>query len=110
MTDVRIDRLPVTDWATDYDIFDSGYVTDPYGIWDALRSACPIAHSERWGGSWLPTTYADVTELARDIERFPSGNGVAVVPPPADGSRSAHGARQLLTRRPVSSERVLRRI
>ena len=71
---------PVQDWATDYDIFDPGYIADPYGIWDELRSACPIAHTERWGGSWLPTRYADVTEIARDIERFPSGNGISVVP------------------------------
>ncbi len=80
---------PVETWATDYDIFDPGYVSDPYGIWDQLRtSACPIAHTERWGGSWLPTRYADVTEMARDIDRFPSGNGISVMPPPqqADGS------------------------
>jgi hypothetical protein len=75
-------RAPVSDWATDYDIFDDDYVRDPYPIWAALRDACPIAHTDRWGGSWLPTTYADVTEIARDIERFPSGNGIAVVPPP----------------------------
>jgi cytochrome P450 len=79
---------PVTDWATDYDIFDAGYIADPYGIWDELRDNCPIAHTERRGGSWLPTRYADVTEMARDIVNFPSGNGIAVVPPPqsADGS------------------------
>jgi cytochrome P450 len=79
---------PVTDWATDYDIFDAGYIADPYGIWDELRDNCPIAHTERRGGSWLPTRYADVTEMARNIVNFPSGNGIAVVPPPqsADGS------------------------
>jgi cytochrome P450 len=76
---------PVQDWATDYDIFDPGYIADPYGIWDELRQACPIAHTERWGGSWLPTRYADVTEIARDIERFPSGNGISVVPIVAAG-------------------------
>lgn len=72
----------VENWATDFDIFDEHYVSDPYGIWDTLRESCPIAHTERWGGSWLPTTYADVAEMARDIDRFPSGNGIAVVPPP----------------------------
>jgi hypothetical protein len=82
MTDVQAGRPPVTDWATDYDIFDETYITDPYGIWDELRARCPIAHTDRWGGSWLPTSYADVTEIARDIENFPSGNGIAVVPPP----------------------------
>ncbi len=75
-------RPPVSDWATDYDIFDEAYITDPYPIWAELRERCPIAHTERWGGSWLPTTYEDVTAMARDIENFPSGNGIAVVPPP----------------------------
>jgi cytochrome P450 len=80
---------PVTDWAADYDIFDPQYVADPYGIWDELREACPMAHTDRWGGSWLPTRYADVYAIAHDIEKFPSGNGISVVPMidiPSDGS------------------------
>ena len=76
-------RPPVTDWATDYDIFDPTYIADPFGVWDELRERCPIAHTDRWGGSWLPTRYEDVTEIARNIEDFPSGNGISVVPPPA---------------------------
>ena len=52
---------PVSDWATDYDIFDAAYITDPFSIWDELRERCPIAHSDRWGGSLLPTRYADFT-------------------------------------------------
>jgi hypothetical protein len=71
---------PVTDWATDYDIFDPQYVSDPAPIWDELRERCPMAHSDRWGGSWLPTRYEDVYAIAHDTERFPSGNGIAVVP------------------------------
>ena len=87
MSEQLAERAPVTDWSTDYDIFDTAYVEDPYGIWDALRTSCPIAHTERWGGSWLPTRYEDIAEIARDIEHFPSGNGIAVLPPPeaADG-------------------------
>lgn len=70
----------VHDWATDYDIFDAGYVTDPFAIWDELRTECPIAHSDRFGGSWLPTRYADVAAIARDIEHF-SSRHIGVVPP-----------------------------
>jgi hypothetical protein len=77
------ETAPVADWATDYDIFDAAYVADPYTIWDDLRERCPIAHSDRWGGSWLPTRYDDVVAMARNIADFPSGNGIAVVPPPA---------------------------
>ncbi|MBU3688107.1 MAG: cytochrome P450 [Acidimicrobiales bacterium mtb01] len=75
------DRQPVSDWATDYDIFDPEYVRNPFAVWDDLRDRCPVAHTDRWGGSWLPTKYEDVTRIARDIERFPSGGGIAVIPP-----------------------------
>src|SRR5207249_11189852 len=43
------------DWATDYDIFDPDYVRDPYPVWDELREKCPVAHTEHWGSSWMPT-------------------------------------------------------
>jgi cytochrome P450 len=85
------DTAPVDDWATDFDIFDDRYVSDPFTIWDDLRKRCPIAHSDRWGGHWLPTRYEDVTAIARDIERFPSGYGIVVVPPvvPLEGEGEA---------------------
>lgn len=63
---------PVTDWTTDYDILDADYVADPYPVWDDLRDQCPIAHSDRWGGSWLPTRYADVSAIAHDHAHFSS--------------------------------------
>ena len=72
---------PRPDWATDYDLFDPDYVADPYPIWDDLRGRCPVAHSDRYGGSWMTTTYADVTAIARDPEHFSSRN-VSVIPPP----------------------------
>ncbi len=88
---------PVLDWATDYDIFDAGYVADPFGIWDELRAACPMAHTDRWGGSWLPTRYADVYAIAHDIETFPSGNGISVVPIVDLGPGGAPGPPPVLT-------------
>ena len=48
------------DWGTDYDVLDRGYVVDPYPIWDQLRTECPVARTERWGGSWMPTRYEDI--------------------------------------------------
>lgn len=35
--------LAITDWATDYDLVDPTYVSDPFPIWDDLRSRCPIS-------------------------------------------------------------------
>lgn len=72
---------PVDDWATDYDIFDPAYIADPFTVWNDLRERCPVAHTGRWGGSWLPTTYDDVVAIARDIEHF-SSRSISVIPPP----------------------------
>jgi hypothetical protein len=63
---------PVKDWATDYDIFDEGYIKDPVPIWDDLRDKCPIAHTERWGGSWLPTRYDDLQAFVRMVPQLSS--------------------------------------
>jgi len=73
------------DWATSYDIFDPTYVADPYPIWDDLRQRCPIAHSDEYKGSWLPTTYQDITAIAHDVEHF-SSRVVSVVAPVEEGS------------------------
>ena len=48
---------PVNDWATDFDHTDPGWAADPYPIWADLRQRCPVAHSERYGGTWLPVTH-----------------------------------------------------
>jgi len=69
----------VSDWATDFDILDPTYVADPFGIWDELRTRCPIAHSGRRGSDWLPTRYGDVTAIAHDTENF-SSLDVVVIP------------------------------
>ena len=77
----------VADWTSDFDVLDPGYVLDPFGIWDELRTRFPIAHSDRRGSTWLPTRYEDVTAIAHDVEHF-SSLQVAVIPfdgtPPSD--------------------------
>jgi hypothetical protein len=69
---VTTHRPPVTDWSTDFDHTDPGWVADPYPIWDDLRSRCPVAHSDRYGGVWLPLTHAAVAAVAYDTEHFTS--------------------------------------
>ena len=88
---------PVEDWATDYDIFDPAYVRDPYPVWDELRQQCPVAHTERWGGSWMPTRYADLFAIARDIQHFSSRNVLVAPagPPPEDAGPEATTAFQV---------------
>ena len=72
-------RAPVTDWSNDFDVLDESYVADPFGIWDELRTACPIARTDRRGRNWLPTRYDDVTAIAHDIEHF-SSLEIGVIP------------------------------
>ena len=84
-------QRPVSDWTSDYDILDDDYVADPYQVWDDLRSECPVAHSDRWGGSWMPVRYADISAIAHDVAHF-SSRDVGVLsftdeerpPPPID--------------------------
>jgi len=63
---------PVTDWATDFDHTDDVWAADPYPIWDELRETCPVAHSDRYNGVWLPTRFDDVAAIAYDTDRFTS--------------------------------------
>lgn len=77
---------PVKDWASDYDIFDREYIKDPFPVWDELRSKCPVAHTGRWGGSWMPTRYEDLFNIARDIKHF-SSRQILVAPIGAEAGR-----------------------
>jgi cytochrome P450 len=63
---------PVSDWATDFSHLDPEWVADPYPIQDDLRQRCPIAHTQRFGGAWLPTLYEDIAAIAYDTECFSS--------------------------------------
>jgi cytochrome P450 len=77
---------PVTEWDTDFDHTDPAWVADPYPIWDELRARCPVAHSDRYGGTWLPVTHDDVAAVAYDTEHFTSRSVVVsdVRPGPDD--------------------------
>jgi cytochrome P450 len=63
---------PVSDWATDFSHLEPEWSADPYPIQDDLRQRCPIAHTDRFGGGWLPVRYEDVAAIAYDTERFSS--------------------------------------
>ncbi len=76
----------VDDWAHDFDVLDAGYVEDPFGRWDQLRTSCPIAHTDRRESAWLPTRYADVTAIAHDPGRF-SSIDVSVIAAESDEGR-----------------------
>jgi len=63
---------PVSDWASDFSHLEPEWAADPYPIQDDLRQRCPIAHTDRFGGGWLPVRYSDVADIAYDTDRFSS--------------------------------------
>jgi len=79
-------HTPVADWTSDFDHTDPKWVADPYPIWEDLRQKCPVAHSDRYGGTWLPVTHEYVSEVAYDTEHFTSRSVVVseVRPGPED--------------------------
>ena len=76
---------PVADWATDFSHLEPEYAAHAIEVWDELRGRCPIAHTDRFGGAWLPTRYEDVAAIAHDTEHF-SSRAIIVsnFRPPAD--------------------------
>jgi cytochrome P450 len=100
---------PVTDWAADFDHTDDVWAANPFPIWDDLRETCPVAHSDRYGGVWLPTRYDDIAAIAYDTDRFTSRSVVvsefrapmelapAGIAPPISSDPPFHkGARRVL--------------
>ncbi|MBR0694543.1 cytochrome P450 [Bradyrhizobium lablabi] len=63
---------PVTDWVHDFDHTDPTWTENPFPIWEQLRAASPVVHTERFLGCYMPTTYQAVKEIAYDTEHFSS--------------------------------------
>src|SRR3954451_21424594 len=48
---------PVSDWTTDFSHLEPEYAQHAPEVWADLRQRCPIAHTDRFGGGWIPTRY-----------------------------------------------------
>src|SRR6185369_12732834 len=84
------DYGPVSDFATDFDHGDPAYNPIAPRVWKELREGgCPVAHSDRYGGMWVPLTHEGVNAVAYDTERFTSRSVVVSVGRPGDLSMPA---------------------
>ena len=91
MSDLVRTAAPVIDWASDFDHTDPVWVDNPFPIWDDLRKQCPIAHSERYNGVYLPTRHEDISAIAYDTDHFTSksvivSTGEIIADPPIGGA------------------------
>ena len=66
------DHPPVIDWVHDFDHTDPRWTENPFPIWDELRAASPVVHTDRFLGCYMPTTYEAVRQIAHDTEHFSS--------------------------------------
>jgi cytochrome P450 len=106
----------VEDWRTDFDHLEWRWVEDPQAIWADLRSTCPVAHTERYGGVYLPLRHGDICAIANDPEHFSSRSVVVrnfAAPsysnPPINSDPPEHVAhRRLLL--PVFGAEAIRRL
>lgn len=100
---------PVEDWQHDFDHSDPVWAADPYPIWEEIRSSgCPVAHSNRYGGVWMPTSHETVSQVAYDTEHFTSRTVVVthhrppdiapigIAPPITSDPPFHHGVRRLI--------------
>ena len=79
------DYGPVTDFATDFDHGSAEYNAKAPEVWKELReSGCPVAHSERYGGMWVPLTHDTVHDVAYDTDNFTSRAVVVSTTRPGD--------------------------
>ena len=83
-TSIMPEHPPVSDWVHDFDHTDPRWTENPFPIWDELRNECPVVHTKRFLGCYLPTTYQAVKEIAYDTEHFSSRAVVPGVGRPGD--------------------------
>jgi cytochrome P450 len=83
---------PVKDWSKDFDHMHPDYNANAPEIWEELRDKCPVAHSPRYGGTWLPVRHEDVSAIAYDTEHFSSEDVVVKRIKPTGESRPYGGA------------------
>ncbi len=67
------------DWyRQNFDHLASEVAVDLPGVLARMRSLCPVAHSDQYGGFWVVTRYEDVLRVAQDWETFSSASGLTV--------------------------------
>jgi cytochrome P450 len=66
-------RAPASNLGSSFDHNDPDFVADPYHTYAEMREQRPALHSDRYGGYWVLSRYADVRQGLLDWETFSSG-------------------------------------
>lgn len=56
----------------DYDHYDPEFALDPHPAYRRLRGACPVAHTGNYGGFYVLSRFADISEVLHNADVFSS--------------------------------------
>ncbi|WP_007507395.1 cytochrome P450 [Pseudofrankia saprophytica] len=75
-----IDGTSITDeWCEHhFDHLSQEVIDNLYPVLNRMRSTCPVAHSDVYGGYWVVTRYDEVLHIAQDWETYSSAFGLTV--------------------------------
>jgi cytochrome P450 len=65
-------------WQHHFDHLSSALSADLHPTLAQMRTRCPVAHSDQYGGFWVATQYEDVLGVAQDWRTWSSAQGVSV--------------------------------
>jgi cytochrome P450 len=63
-----------------FDHHDPDFAKDPWPVLTDLRSRCPVAHSDTYGGFWVVTGYEEIRRVALDDATFSSAETILIPP------------------------------
>src|SRR6266540_62996 len=65
---------------TSFDHHSPAFAADPWPVLADLRTRCPVARSDTYGGFWVLTRYEDIKRVAHDDETFSSAETILIPP------------------------------
>ena len=77
-----VDDTVQTPW--EYRLAEPDVERDPSGWYDMLRTECPVAKTDAFGGFSMLSTYADARAVLLNAGVFSSASGVIIPPIPMD--------------------------
>jgi cytochrome P450 len=78
MTDLRDSSEVQAD--TSFDHHSSAFAADPWPVLAELRTHCPVARSDTYGGFWVITSYDEIKRVAHDDDTFSSAETILIPP------------------------------
>jgi cytochrome P450 len=63
-----------------FDHHSDEFARDPWSVYAAARSECPVAWNDAYGGFWVLSKYEDIKQVALDDHTFSSADTI-VIPP-----------------------------